>query len=54
MRAAVANVKLIAHETQIRIARKKGIEMPRLQTLYALLKMAARRRDEDMKAKANL
>ncbi|KAK4057682.1 hypothetical protein OIO90_001330 [Microbotryomycetes sp. JL221] len=31
----------------IRIARKKGIEMPRLQTLYALLKMAATRRDEE-------
>lgn len=32
---------------QIRIARDKGIEMPRLQTLYALLKMAAARRKED-------
>jgi 2-dehydropantoate 2-reductase len=30
----------------IRIARKKGIEMPRLQSLYALLKMAQTRRDE--------
>lgn len=32
---------------QIRIARAKGLEMPRLQTLYALLKMAAIRRKED-------
>ncbi|KAK4055195.1 hypothetical protein OIV83_000475 [Microbotryomycetes sp. JL201] len=31
----------------IRIARKKDIEMPRLQTLYALLKMAAVRRTEE-------
>lgn len=35
----------------IRLARRKGYEMPRLQTLYALLKMAATRRDEDAKAK---
>lgn len=31
----------------IRIARREGIEMPRLQTLYALLKMAQTRRNED-------
>ncbi|SJX64916.1 uncharacterized protein SRS1_15345 [Sporisorium reilianum f. sp. reilianum] len=31
----------------IRIARRDGIEMPRLQTLYALLKMAQTRRRED-------
>ncbi|SCV68496.1 BQ2448_617 [Microbotryum intermedium] len=31
----------------IRIAREKGIEMPRLQSLYALLKMAATRRVEE-------
>jgi 2-dehydropantoate 2-reductase len=29
----------------IRLARKKGIEMPRLQTVYALIKMKQRRRD---------
>ncbi|KAM0755631.1 2-dehydropantoate 2-reductase [Meredithblackwellia eburnea MCA 4105] len=39
----------------IRIARRKGLEMPRLQSLYALLKMAAIRRDEEAKkAKAKL
>lgn len=37
----------------IRIARRKGLEMPRLQSLYALLKMAQTRRDED-KIKAKL
>lgn len=31
----------------IRIARREGIEMPRLQTLYALLKMAQTRKKED-------
>lgn len=31
----------------IRIARRDGIEMPRLQTLYALLKMAQTRKKED-------
>ncbi|TKY88780.1 hypothetical protein EX895_002411 [Sporisorium graminicola] len=31
----------------IRIARRNGIEMPRLQTLYALLKMAQTRKQED-------
>ena len=31
----------------IRIARRKGVEMPRLQSLYALLKMAETRRDEE-------
>lgn len=30
----------------IRLARAQGIEMPRLQSLYALLKMAQTRRDE--------
>jgi 2-dehydropantoate 2-reductase len=30
----------------VRIARQKGIEMPRLQSLYALLKMAQERRRE--------
>ncbi|KAL8286293.1 hypothetical protein RQP46_004781 [Phenoliferia psychrophenolica] len=39
----------------IRIARKKGIEMPRLQSLYALLKMASLRRTEEAaKSKAKL
>ncbi|KAI5235416.1 2-dehydropantoate 2-reductase [Aureobasidium subglaciale] len=40
----------------IRIAREKGFEMPRLQTLYALLKMAQTNRDKqaDDKAKAKL
>ena len=37
----------------IRIAREKGFEMPRLQTLYALLKMAQTNRD-DQAAKAKL
>lgn len=31
----------------IRLAREKGVEMPRLQAMYALLKMAQTRRDED-------
>ena len=31
----------------LRIARRKGVEMPRLQSLYALLKMAEARRDEE-------
>ena len=30
----------------VRLARAKGIEMPRLQAMYALLKMAQTRRDE--------
>ncbi|KAK0540198.1 hypothetical protein OC842_000590 [Tilletia horrida] len=34
----------------IRIAREHGIEMPRMQTLYALLKMAQTKRDEVKKA----
>ncbi|SPO29741.1 uncharacterized protein UTRI_05563 [Ustilago trichophora] len=34
----------------IRIARRDGIEMPRLQTLYALLKMAQIRKKEDAAA----
>ncbi len=39
----------------IRIARRDGIEMPRLQSLYALLKMAQTRKWEDAKeAKAKL
>ena len=33
----------------IRIAREKGLEMPRLQTLYALLKMAQGNRDSERK-----
>jgi 2-dehydropantoate 2-reductase len=37
----------------IRAARAKGIDMPRLQTMYALLKMAQTRRDEN-KDKAHL
>ena len=32
----------------IRIAREKGFSMPRLQSLYALVKMAQRTRDENM------
>jgi 2-dehydropantoate 2-reductase len=31
----------------VRIARQKGIEMPRLQSVYALLKMAQARRSEE-------
>ncbi|KAH8600050.1 ketopantoate reductase PanE/ApbA-domain-containing protein [Bisporella sp. PMI_857] len=41
----------------IRIAREKGLEMPRLQTLYALLKMAQNNRDaqkETAKTKSRL
>lgn len=34
----------------IRIARDKGIELPRMQAMYALLKMAQLRRDEDAQA----
>jgi len=34
----------------IRIAREHGLEMPRMQSLYALLKMAQTRRDEAKKA----
>ncbi|KAF8605320.1 2-dehydropantoate 2-reductase [Ceratobasidium sp. AG-I] len=37
----------------IRAAKAKGVDMPRLQTMYALLKMAQARRDED-KSKARL
>jgi 2-dehydropantoate 2-reductase len=33
----------------IRLARAKGVEMPRLQAMYALLKMAQTRRDEKNK-----
>ena len=39
----------------IRIARRQGLDMPRLQTLYALLKMAqVRKREDQNEAKANL
>ncbi|KAN0062727.1 hypothetical protein ACQY0O_004922 [Thecaphora frezii] len=41
----------------VRIARRHSVEMPRLQSLYALLKMAQTRRDEDerpQKASAQL
>ncbi|EPQ26749.1 uncharacterized protein PFL1_05728 [Pseudozyma flocculosa PF-1] len=39
----------------VKIARRHGVEMPRLQSLYALLKMAQARRDEDLReAKAKL
>lgn len=31
----------------VREARRKGVELPRLQTMYALLKMAQTRRKED-------
>ena len=31
----------------VRLARAKGVEMPRLQAMYALLKMAQTRRDEE-------
>lgn len=34
----------------IRIAREKGIELPRMQSMYALLKMSALRRQEDAQA----
>lgn len=37
----------------IRIARREGLEMPRLQSLYALLKMAQIRKKEDFEQKAN-
>lgn len=35
----------------IRIAREKGVAMPRLQTMYSLLAMAQTRRDEKAKAR---
>jgi len=35
----------------IRMARKKGIEMPRLQSMYALLRMAQERREENRESK---
>jgi len=35
----------------IRIAREKGLEMPRLQTLYGLLRMAQENREQANKAK---
>ena len=35
----------------IRIARAKGIEMPRLQSLYALLRMAQENREQEKKSK---
>lgn len=38
----------------VRIARRHGVEMPRLQTLYALLKSAQGRRDEHHKQKQEL
>ncbi|KAF4550264.1 Ketopantoate reductase PanE/ApbA-like protein 2 [Elsinoe fawcettii] len=38
----------------IRMARDKGLEMKRLESMYALLKMAQRNRDEKGKAKAKL
>lgn len=39
----------------IRLAKAKGADMPRLQSMYALLKMAQTRRDENKsKSKARL
>ena len=38
----------------IRIAREKGIEMPRLQSMYALLKMAQGNREQAKSSKASL
>jgi 2-dehydropantoate 2-reductase len=38
----------------IRIAREKGIEMPRLQSMYALLKMAQTNRDSRVEGKGKL
>ena len=38
----------------IRIARTQGVELPRLQTLYALLKMAQTRRQEEEQPVAKL
>lgn len=38
----------------IRIAREKGLEMPRLQSLYALLRMAHENRERAKKEKSNL
>jgi len=35
----------------IRLAREKGFDMPRLQTMYALLKTAQRNREQDSKSK---
>jgi 2-dehydropantoate 2-reductase len=35
----------------IRIAREKGVEMPRLQTMYALIKKAQENRDKRKEAK---
>jgi 2-dehydropantoate 2-reductase len=40
---------LTTSHRQIRIARSKGIEMPRLQSLYALLRFSAIRRAEEVK-----
>ena len=37
----------------VRIAQRHGVDMPRLQSLYALLKMAQTRRDEDKKQEQN-
>lgn len=51
-RASADPLPLAAPLKQIRIARAKGLEMPRLQSLYALLKMAQTRRGEDEQAAA--
>ncbi|QRW01916.1 ApbA domain-containing protein [Ceratobasidium sp. AG-Ba] len=45
-RGAVMELEVILGNP-IRLARAKGVDMPRLQTMYALLKMAQTRRDED-------
>lgn len=37
----------------IRIARSKGVDMPRLQAMYALLKTAQQRRDEERKSRSS-
>ncbi|KAK4955407.1 hypothetical protein LTR28_006101 [Elasticomyces elasticus] len=38
----------------VRIAREQGLEMPRLQTLYALLKMAQSNRDAARQQKSKI
>ena len=38
----------------IRIAREKGIEMPRVQSLYALLRKAQEKRDEELARKSKM
>ena len=46
-RAALRKMELeVILGNPIRIAREKGLEMPRLQTMYALIKKAQENRDK--------